>query len=617
MGDTLTWNLVVKDGFSKGLKSFGDSLDNEGKRAHKFGEMAHKGFNIMAAGAVGGAAVAGAAIGKWVVDGVKGAASYNKVLAMTAQVLKSTGNVAGTSVKGVQDLAAQLETMSGVDEELIIHSQNVLATFTSIRNVGKDKIFDQATKSALDMSVALGSDLQGASIQVGKALNDPVKGVTALSKVGVSFTAKQKDTIKALVKTGDTLGAQKLILHELNKEFGGQAEAAGKGFEGAMARAQDAIADTGRSVGELLLPKVTAIADWLSDKIPAAVEDFQAGWSKMAGGDSDVAALATSLHGLANSLREINDQTAGADSNGFIVFAHKGIQALTTLSDGFQLLTVNFRMAKDKIHQYDLQIQRSWFQTIAKIADAGAKLPGPLGDHFRKIARSAHDSLSRVQGDFNKVNTKVSQDRIDQLDIKIRHLKGKTVKTDADRAALARSISQVQALITKNRNLHSKTVTVRTNYIQTHQDVYKSLLKQDKAMAGRRAAGGPVDEDSTYIVGENGPEIFTAPFSGSIIPTQRANLKLHKGGSRWDWRRNVKHHALPKFVKHKAAHGGGSPSGGSGGSDAAGGSGNIYVTINVRGSVIASRNELRRDVIDALNHSTKGGAKISKRVIER
>jgi hypothetical protein len=299
------------------------------------------------------------------------------------------------------------------------------------------------------------------------------------------------------------------------------------------------------------------------------------------------------------------------------VFAHKGIQALTTLSDGFQLLTVNFRMAKDKIHQYDLQIQRSWFQTIAKIADAGAKLPGPLGDHFRKIARSAHDSLSRVQGDFNKVNTKVSQDRIDQLDIKIRHLKGKTVKTDADRAALARSISQVQALITKNRNLHSKTVTVRTNYIQTHQDVYKSLLKQDKAMAGRRAAGGPVDEDSTYIVGENGPEIFTAPFSGSIIPTQRANLKLHKGGSRWDWRRNVKHHALPKFVKHKAAHGGGSSSGGSGGSDAAGGSGNIYVTINVRGSVIASRNELRRDVIDALNHSTKGGAKISKRVIER
>jgi phage-related minor tail protein len=304
MGDTLTWNLVVKDGFSKGLKSFGDTLDNEGKRAHKFGEMAHKGFNIMAAGAVGGAAVAGAAIGKWVVDGVKGAASYNKVLAMTAQVLKSTGNVAGTSVKGVQDLAAQLETMSGVDEELIIHSQNVLATFTSIRNVGKDKIFDQATKSALDMSVALGSDLQGASIQVGKALNDPVKGVTALSKVGVSFTAKQKDTIKALVKTGDTLGAQKLILHELNKEFGGQAEAAGKGFEGAMARAQDAIADTGRSVGELLLPKVTAIADWLSDKIPAAVEDFQAGWSKMAGGDSDVAALATSLHGLANSLRK-------------------------------------------------------------------------------------------------------------------------------------------------------------------------------------------------------------------------------------------------------------------------------------------------------------------------
>jgi phage-related minor tail protein len=63
-----------------------------------------------------------------------------------------------------------------------------------------------------DMSVALGTDASGSAIQLGKALNDPIKGVAALQKVGVSFTESQKEQIKTLVETGDTLGAQKIIL---------------------------------------------------------------------------------------------------------------------------------------------------------------------------------------------------------------------------------------------------------------------------------------------------------------------------------------------------------------------------------------------------------------------
>ena len=76
----------------------------------------------------------------------------------------------------------------------------------------------------LDMSVALGQDATQSAIQLGKALNDPVKGVTALRRVGVSFTAAQIKQIKTLVATGKTLQAQKLILRELNQEFGGSRE---------------------------------------------------------------------------------------------------------------------------------------------------------------------------------------------------------------------------------------------------------------------------------------------------------------------------------------------------------------------------------------------------------
>src|SRR5688572_6813927 len=218
--------------------------------------------------AIGGAAVGGvAALGAAMVKGVKDAQSYQSLALKTAAVIKSTGNVANISVKGVQALAGSLENLSGVDEELIINSQNVLATFTKVRNeTGKNNdIFTQATKAALNMSSALGTDLQGASIQVGKALNDPIRGVTALQRVGVSFTKQQRDQIKALVDSGRTLDAQKLILRELNIEFGGAAEAAGKGFAGSMARAQDAASDLARDLGTRALPKLTQFADWFAD----------------------------------------------------------------------------------------------------------------------------------------------------------------------------------------------------------------------------------------------------------------------------------------------------------------------------------------------------------------
>jgi hypothetical protein len=226
----------------------------------------------LGAAAVGGVAALGAAM----VKGVKDAQSYQALAFKTAAVIKSTGNVANVSVKGIQSLAASLESLSGVDEELIINSQNVLTTFTKIRNEtgrGND-IFNQATKAALNMSTALGTDLQGASIQVGKALNDPIKGVTALSRVGVSFTQQQKDQIKTLVESGRTLDAQKLILAELNVEFGGAAKAAGSGFAGSMARAQDAAGDFARDLGTRALPKLTAFADWFAVKGIPKLRDF-------------------------------------------------------------------------------------------------------------------------------------------------------------------------------------------------------------------------------------------------------------------------------------------------------------------------------------------------------
>lgn len=257
--------------------------------------------------AAGGVAVAGVvALGGALVEGARAAARYETLGAKTAAVIESTGNVANISVAGVQNLAGELESLSGVDEELIINSQNVLATFTQVRNeVGKgNDIFNQGTEAALNMSVALGQDLQSASLLVGKALNDPVKGVTALRRAGVQLTEAQTDQVAALVATGDVMGAQKIILAELETQFGGTAEAAGSGFEGSLARAQDAAADLGRDIGAELLPHLTELADWFARDGANAIESY-ASWVINTGVPGLVSAFSTAKTGVTGVLSSL------------------------------------------------------------------------------------------------------------------------------------------------------------------------------------------------------------------------------------------------------------------------------------------------------------------------
>lgn len=195
------------------------------------------------------------------------AQAYEKATAQLRAGIESTGNAAGLSVEGLKAHASALEELSGVDENLIMQSQAVFQTFTNIRNVvgeGND-IFNQASQSALDLSVKMGGDLQGATVQLGKALNDPIKGITALTRVGVVFTDAQKAQIKALVESGDVMGAQKVILAEMNVEFGGAAAAAGDTFAGAVTRAKDKVADFGRELVTKLQPILLTVGKAVGD----------------------------------------------------------------------------------------------------------------------------------------------------------------------------------------------------------------------------------------------------------------------------------------------------------------------------------------------------------------
>lgn len=160
-------------------------------------------------------------------------------------VLQSTGGVVGFTSAQLQTMAADLQRVTKFSDDTIVNGEAVLATFTNIRG----DVFKDALGSALDLSTVLGQDLQSSVLQIGKALNDPIKGMTALTRAGVSFTSAQKEQIRTLQSSGNLLGAQKIILGELAREFGGAATAAGKTFGGQIIILKNAFSDLQESIG--------------------------------------------------------------------------------------------------------------------------------------------------------------------------------------------------------------------------------------------------------------------------------------------------------------------------------------------------------------------------------
>lgn len=200
-------------------------FDGQAERTNRAADAMRKTI-IRAAAAFAAFIGAAASIRQFITNTVEA----ERAQAQLAAAIQSTGGAAGRTLAQLNENAAALQSMTIYGDEAINALQGVLLTFTRIRG---DE-FDQATYAVLDMATALKMDLQSAAIQVGKALNDPILGVTALGRAGVQFTESQKEMIKSLVETGQTAEAQRVILAELNTQFEGSAEAARNTLGGAL-----------------------------------------------------------------------------------------------------------------------------------------------------------------------------------------------------------------------------------------------------------------------------------------------------------------------------------------------------------------------------------------------
>jgi hypothetical protein len=280
-------------------RAFGKSQKSSSKLGRAFGGVGKAA--LKAAKYAGVAAVAFA--GAFAAIGIKGLIADEKAINKIESALKSTGGAAKVSSKELQKHAGALQSLTGVGADSIMTQQSILLSFTKVRNeVGKgNDVFKRGTESILDMSIALDQDMKSATVMVGKALNDPIKGLTAMGRAGIQFTEQQKDQIAALVESGNTLGAQKIILKELETQFGGTAKAMGETFGGKVERTKRAFEEVAKSVMRGLMPMLHSLGTWLlntgipaiSSFASATQEKFRQWWPTIKAAFDNVVAAAT------------------------------------------------------------------------------------------------------------------------------------------------------------------------------------------------------------------------------------------------------------------------------------------------------------------------------------
>ncbi len=299
-------------------------------------------------GIMGGAAVLGV-----FTKIIRATSIQESAIAQLNATLASTGQIAGKSSEDLQKMASQLQKVTTFGDEAIIKMQSLLLTFTNIRG----DAFDNASMAVLNLASKMGGDLSSAALQVGKALNDPILGVTALSRVGIQFTDSQKEVIKQMVETNRVADAQKVILKELEVQFGGSAEAARNTLGGALKALSNAFGD----LFEVNSEKATVFTG-LINQLTNAVEFL--------GGATDK--TKTSLDRLLPALQKYNeslgiDQTFKFPSQDSFDLAGTGFEAgITKVGIGLSEITelaIKFKEAnpfadeQSKLEAYNKKIE--------------------------------------------------------------------------------------------------------------------------------------------------------------------------------------------------------------------------------------------------------------------
>jgi len=233
--------IEAKDEASATFEKVQKSSQNLGDQLGDFGKKVLPGVTLGFAGVV---AVVGSSI--------KAFTDSQDASRKLGFALKASGEFTQDAQGKLEQYAAELQDLTGISDEAIQSTEALLVTMGAAPENLK-----RATAVTLDLSTALGVDLDSAAKRVALALGHPEEALGKLRSAGIFFSDSQEEIIKKMVEVGNLSGAQEEILKSLEEKYKGAAEAAGSTFSGQLDKLKENFNDLQETLGKGFLDQLT------------------------------------------------------------------------------------------------------------------------------------------------------------------------------------------------------------------------------------------------------------------------------------------------------------------------------------------------------------------------
>ena len=395
--------------FISGNKKVANSLD---KTQKKF-----SGFTKALTGLFAGAAALGG-----IVSITKAANKQEDALKQLEDRIRSTKGAAGLTAEELIRMSKELQNVTRFGDEATQEAQAMLLTFTKI---GKD-VFPDVIERIQDVSTVMRQDLKASTVQLGKALNDPVANLGALSRTGIQFSKEQKETIKTLASTNRLAEAQGIILAELETQFGGAARAAGGTFPGKLAKLSNAYGDLQEEMGKGITQN-----EGVNDRLDATIGILQSpelagGLQSLISGLATIAAEAikiiTFFPRLIGGLKELAKQSeetfgrAARDAEQFSQTFERQFAALENAGVSFEKIfdILDKSEGADRVGELKEEIDK--LNDVIAESDKLIEQGGPLAAAGRLQVAGATDELNKAEVELNDILSKQISELVKNAD---------------------------------------------------------------------------------------------------------------------------------------------------------------------------------------------------------
>ena len=306
-------------------------------------------------------------------------------------VVKGTGMAAGFTAEQLKKKASALQAVTMVGDEEILELQAKLLTFKSITG----DVFDQATEVILNMAATMGTNASGAALQLGRALEDPIRGVSALRRTGVSFSEAQKDIIKQFVETNQLAKAQAYVLDTVQGQLGAVAREMAKTDAGKLQQARNVLGDMREELGKKMIPTAirwTEIQMEMTELLPPLVEGFLEFSNLVVKLSKDFGELATATRDWVGVMMgvqgELDEPKMGFIASSFAAMRDANLQA--------QEMTLNAAM---KFLDKESALYHYYNEKLEKVVNERAELTRRYwgDDEIVPVAKGGTGGTGRIQ----------------------------------------------------------------------------------------------------------------------------------------------------------------------------------------------------------------------------